>query len=51
MFLLANAVDDADMGITHVVRGEDLINVTPKVLLLREALGTSRVSRCSPTSP
>ncbi len=38
MFHLANAVDDADQGITHVVRGEDLINVTPKVLLLREAL-------------
>jgi glutamyl-tRNA synthetase len=40
LFLVANAVDDADMGITHVIRGEDLINVTPKVLLLREALGT-----------
>ena len=40
MFHLANAVDDADQGITHVVRGEDLINVTPKVLLIRDALGT-----------
>lgn len=40
MFHLANAVDDADQGITHVVRGEDLINVTPKVLLIREALRT-----------
>lgn len=39
VFLVANAVDDADMGITHVIRGEDLINVTPKVLLLRAALG------------
>jgi len=39
MFHLANAVDDAEQHITHVVRGEDLINVTPKVLLLREALG------------
>ncbi len=38
MFHLANAVDDADQGITHVIRGEDLINVTPKVLLLRHAL-------------
>ena len=27
---VANAVDDADMGITHIIRGEDLINVTPK---------------------
>ncbi|MEZ5142194.1 MAG: glutamate--tRNA ligase [Acidimicrobiales bacterium] len=39
MFLVANAVDDPEMGITHIVRGEDLINTTPKVLLLREALG------------
>lgn len=38
-FLLANAVDDTDLGITHVVRGEDLVNVTPKGLLLRAALG------------
>ncbi len=38
MFVLANAVDDADMGITHVIRGDDLLNATPKVLLLREAL-------------
>ncbi|HWC11666.1 MAG TPA: glutamate--tRNA ligase [Acidimicrobiales bacterium] len=38
-FLLANAVDDADMGITHVIRGEDLLASTPKVLLLRRALG------------
>jgi glutamyl-tRNA synthetase len=39
VFIVANAVDDADMGITHVIRGEDLINVTPKVLLVRRALG------------
>ena len=39
VFLVANAVDDADMGITHVVRGEDLLNTTPKVLLLWDALG------------
>jgi glutamyl-tRNA synthetase len=37
-FFVANAVDDADMGVTHVIRGEDLINVTPKQLLLRAAL-------------
>ena len=40
-FYVANAVDDADMGITHIIRGEDLINVTPRVLLLREALGVT----------
>ena len=38
-FFVANAVDDLDLGITHVVRGEDLLNVTPKVLMLRRALG------------
>jgi glutamyl-tRNA synthetase len=38
-FFLANASDDAYMGITHVIRGEDLINVTPKYLLLRAAMG------------
>ncbi|MCB0971745.1 MAG: glutamate--tRNA ligase [Acidimicrobiales bacterium] len=39
MFLLANAYDDADMGITQVIRGEDHVNNTPKYLLLQEALG------------
>lgn len=38
-FFVANASDDAEMGITHVIRGEDLINVTPKYLLLRKAMG------------
>jgi glutamyl-tRNA synthetase len=38
-FLLPNLVDDADLGITHVVRGEEHVNGTPKYLLLGEALG------------
>jgi glutamyl-tRNA synthetase len=38
-FLLANLVDDAGMGITHVVRGEEHVNGTPKYLLIGEALG------------
>lgn len=42
MFLLANCFDDADMGITHVIRGEDHVNSTPKYLLLQEALGLPR---------
>jgi len=41
VFLLANAVDDVDMDITHVIRGEDLLPSTPKYLLLRAALGGS----------
>ena len=40
-FFVANAVDDLDLGITHVVRGEDLLNTTPKVVLLRAALGAT----------
>jgi glutamyl-tRNA synthetase len=32
-------VDDADMGITHVVRGDDHVNGTPKYLLIAQALG------------
>jgi len=38
-FLLANVVDDAEMAITHVIRGEDHVNGTPKYLLIRAALG------------
>ena len=39
MFLLANAVDDADMEISHAIRGEDLLSGVPKVLLLLDAMG------------
>lgn len=41
MFLLANAVDDAEMGISHVIRGEDHLNNTPKYLLVQRALGVA----------
>jgi glutamyl-tRNA synthetase len=37
-FLLANVVDDADMAVTHVVRGEEHVNGTPKYLLIGDAL-------------
>lgn len=37
-FLFCNAVDDALMGITHVLRGEDHLANTPRQLLLLEAL-------------
>jgi glutamyl-tRNA synthetase len=36
---LSVVVDDIDMKITHVIRGEDHINNTPKQILLYEALG------------
>jgi glutamyl-tRNA synthetase len=34
-------VDDIDMAITHVIRGEDHIGNTPKQILLYEALGAA----------
>jgi nondiscriminating glutamyl-tRNA synthetase len=35
----AVVVDDATMGVTHVVRGEDHVSNTPRQLLIYEALG------------
>jgi glutamyl-tRNA synthetase len=35
----AAAVDDADMRITHVLRGEDHLSNTPKQILIQHALG------------
>jgi glutamyl-tRNA synthetase len=42
-FYLPNAVDDVDMAITHVIRGEDLLSSTPRVLLVRRAMGVAEV--------
>jgi len=38
-FHLSVVVDDADMEITHVIRGDDHLSNTPKHVLLFEALG------------
>jgi glutamyl-tRNA synthetase len=37
-FLFGNAVDDALMGVTHVLRGEDHLSNTPRQLLVQRAL-------------
>jgi glutamyl-tRNA synthetase len=37
-FHLAVCVDDADMGITHVIRGEDHLSNTPRHILIFKAL-------------
>lgn len=39
LYHLSVVVDDMDMGITHVIRGEDHITSTPRQMLLIEALG------------
>lgn len=36
-------VDDFEMKITHVLRGEDILPNTPKQILIQEALGFSKV--------
>ena len=35
-------VDDHEMGVTHVIRGEDHISNTPRQILIQEAIGASR---------
>jgi glutamyl-Q tRNA(Asp) synthetase len=37
-YQLAVVVDDAELGVTHVVRGADLLDSTPRQLLLQQAL-------------
>jgi len=39
IYHLSVVVDDMEMGITHVIRGEDHITSTPRQILLIEALG------------
>jgi glutamyl-tRNA synthetase len=39
LYNLAVAVDDRDMGITHVVRGDDHISNTPRQVMILRALG------------
>jgi glutamyl-tRNA synthetase len=38
-FFFSNAIDDAEMHISHVLRGEDHLTNTPRQLLVLEALG------------
>lgn len=42
-YMLAAAVDDALMNVTHIIRGEDLVAATPRQLLLREAMAVPDV--------
>lgn len=42
LYHFAVVVDDALMGVTHVIRGEDHISNTPRQILIQEALGFTR---------
>jgi len=42
LYHFAVVVDDADAGVTHVIRGEDHISNTPRQILIQDALGFSR---------
>jgi glutamyl-tRNA synthetase len=45
-YQLAVVVDDADQGVTDVVRGDDLVSSTPRQLLLYQALGRTPPRFC-----
>jgi glutamyl-tRNA synthetase len=44
LYTLVNPVDDAQMRITHVLRGEDLLSSTPRQIALYDALAEIGVS-------
>jgi glutamyl-tRNA synthetase len=46
VYNLAVVSDDIDMGITHVIRGDDHLSNTPKQILLYEALGAELPTFC-----
>ena len=50
LYNFAVAVDDAEMGITDVVRGDDHLSNTPKQLLVLEALGHEAAALRAPAA-
>jgi glutamyl-tRNA synthetase len=48
LYTLVNPVDDALMGVTHVLRGEDLLSSTPRQIALYQALFEVGVARYLP---
>lgn len=43
-YQLAVVVDDAEQGVTHIVRGADLLHSTPRQIFLQQLLGLSQPS-------
>jgi glutamyl-tRNA synthetase len=39
LYNFVSTIDDGAMGVTHVIRGEDVLPNTPKQILIQEALG------------
>jgi len=48
LYTLVNPVDDALMGVTHVLRGEDLLSSTPRQIALYNALYEAGVAQFIP---
>ena len=48
LYTLVNPVDDALMGITHVLRGEDLLSSTPRQVVLIRALMDLGIAKYMP---
>lgn len=42
LYHLSVVIDDFEMGVTHVIRGEDGISNTPRQILIQEAIGAPR---------
>lgn len=42
LYHLTVVVDDFDMGVTHIIRGEDGLANTPRQILIQEAIGAPR---------
>jgi glutamyl-tRNA synthetase len=48
LYTLVNPVDDALMGITHVLRGEDLLSSTPRQIVLYNAMYEAGITKFIP---
>lgn len=48
LYTLVNPVDDALMGITHVLRGEDLLSSTPRQIALYNAMYEAGIAKFIP---
>ncbi|MCF8529497.1 MAG: glutamate--tRNA ligase [Aquiluna sp.] len=48
LYTLVNPVDDAIMGVTHVLRGEDLLSSTPRQIALYNAMYEAGIAKFIP---